>query len=103
MLAGELEDVVAGIDGERVDADLFAQMSPEEVLLVRALLGLDSPALDDAYGEASVEPDADAREQADELEEEVVRLGDELASSRGRQAALQRYLDLLPGPAPGAP
>ena len=44
MLAVELEDVLAGVDGKRVDAAVFAQMSSEDVRLVREAIGGDGSA-----------------------------------------------------------
>lgn len=94
MLTVELEDAIAGVDGERVDAAVFAQMSSEDVGLVRAALG-DDPAVvgdeDDDYVEHSFESDGDGLE----LEEEIARLEGELTSSRRVQAALERYLEVL--------
>ena len=99
--------MVASIEGARVDADLEAQLSPDDALLVRAALHLDN--LDDVQDSEDEERDEDEgddgsekgeadEEEADlygEEEEEIVRLRGELDRSGRLQAALERYLDLL--------
>jgi hypothetical protein len=94
MLATELEDVLAGADGRRVDADVFAQMSPEDVQLVRAALGNDAAVID-RVNRDDLEPLADSDAVSRELEEEISRLESELLSSRRLQGALERYLGAL--------
>jgi hypothetical protein len=95
MLVEQLEDVLAEADGARLDADLFAQMSPGDASLARTALGLD----EDPGPEA--EPEDDEAETGaadpDDLEEEIARLQDVIESSRRVQAALERYLALLSG------
>jgi hypothetical protein len=115
VLLGELEDLVAGLEGTRLDGDLFAQMSPAQAELVRAALGEDagsddeeppeadgddgsSPADRDAIGAGK--PEVDDIDD-DDVAEEILRLRQALESSRRAQAALERYLELLAG-APGA-
>jgi hypothetical protein len=93
MLAVELEDVVAGADGKRVDAAVFAQMSSEDIRLVREAIGGDA-AFVASVDRDDLDPiDGDAVDS--ELEQEIARLEDELASSRRLQAALERYLEVL--------
>jgi hypothetical protein len=76
-----------------VDAAVFAQMSSEDVRLVREAIG------GDASVAASVDRDdldpieSDVADLA--LEQEIARLEDELSSSRRLQGALERYLELL--------
>lgn len=109
LLTEQLEEMVASIEGARVDADLEAQLSPDDALLVRAALHLDN--LDDVQDSEDEERDEDedegddesekgeaGEEEADlyaEEEEEIVRLRGELDRSGRLQAALERYLDLL--------
>jgi hypothetical protein len=93
MLEEQLEDTAAQLDGERLDADAYAQMSPEDVQLVRAAFGEGPPDGDEEDGSSRVERDGDAAES----EEELTRLQDEIASSRRLQAALEHYLDALAG------
>jgi hypothetical protein len=94
MLTIELDDAVAGIEGKRVDAAVFAQMSSEDVRLVREAIGDDSifaASIDRDDIDRSTESDADGFVR----EQEIARLRDELASSRRLQAALERYLEVL--------
>jgi hypothetical protein len=115
VLLGELEDLVAGLEGARLDVDLFAQMSPAHAELVRAALGEDAksddeepPGADGEDGSSLVDRDAvgAGKPEADDIDDddaadEILRLREALESSRRAQAALQRYLELLSG-APGA-
>ena len=107
MLVTQLEDVTAEADGARLDADLFAQMSPDEAALVQAALGEDvgadvdeEAAPDDDFGfpldfdDVSADP---GRAEENGIEVEIARLKEELESSRRVQAAFERYLDLLSG------
>ena len=74
--------------------EVFAAMTPEDALLVRAALGggerLDDE--DDVEDEESGEDPEDADAAG---EEEIARLQAEIESSRRSQAALERYLELL--------
>jgi hypothetical protein len=108
MLVGQLEDVLAEVDGARLDADLFAQMSPDDVRLVQVALGEDMAAEageeaepeDDAFGfSLDVEDDETETGEArpNDVEAEIARLQDVLESSRRVQEALERYLALLAG------
>ena len=113
VLLGELEDLVAELEGARLDVDLFAQMSPAQAELVRAALGEDagsdddeeSPEADAADGSSLVDRDAiDAgKPEADDIDDddvadEILRLREALESSRRAQAALRAYLELLSAP-----
>ena len=95
LLIEQLEETVASIEGARVDADLDAQLSPDDALLVRAALHLGNP--DDVHCSEDEERDEheEEGEEEDEDEQEIVRLQGELDSSGKLQAALERYLDLL--------
>ena len=97
----ELEDTVTGVDGKRVDADVFAQMSVEDVQVVRAALG-DEAAAVERVNRDDLEPLVDSDAVNHELEEEIARLEGELAASRRAQAALERYLEALAGRATGS-
>ena len=113
VLLGELEDLVAELEGARLDVDLFAQMSPAQAELVRAALGEDAgsdddeepPEADAADGSSLVDRDAiDAgKPEADDIDDddvadEILRLREALESSRRAQAALRAYLELLSAP-----
>jgi len=83
-LRERLESVVAELDGPALDEAVFAQLAPEDVEVVRpALQGDEAEPLD------SVEIELDDTESDNRtwLEEEVVRLQEEIASSSGRQQA----------------
>jgi hypothetical protein len=113
VLLGELEDLVAELEGARLDVDLFAQMSPAQAELVRAALGEDAGSDDDeeppeAVGEDrsslvdrdaidAGKPEADDIDD-DEVADEILRLRVALESSRRVQAALRAYLELLSAP-----
>jgi hypothetical protein len=108
MLVGQLEDVLAEVEGARLDADLFAQMSPDDVRLVQAALGADLAAepgeepepADDDFGfslDLEDDPAQTGEVRADDVEAEIARLQEVLEASRRAQAALERYLALLAG------
>ena len=91
-LRERLESIVAELDGPALDAAIFADLAPGDVEIVRAALQSDEAEPAEAFdGELE-----DPREQQKAwLEEEIVRLEEELASSDGRQQAFERYLDAL--------
>jgi hypothetical protein len=86
-LRERVEAIVVELDGAAVDAAAFEQMRPDDVDVVRSALQDDEPAVDEAGEEAE--------EKAAWLEEELARLGDEIADSGRRQQAFERYLDAL--------
>jgi hypothetical protein len=86
-LAEQLEDVVVETEGPRVDERVFERLEPDDVALVREVL---TTAASDDEGEN--EDEALDEEGADS---EIARLQDELADSRRRQLAYERYLDAL--------
>ena len=94
-LAEQLEEVVTEREGARVDGEAFARMTPEDVVLVQKVL--ETPVfLEDADetgdGEADTDLDPDVDEEA---ESEIARLQSEIAKSRRRQLAYQRYVEAL--------
>jgi hypothetical protein len=92
-LAERLEEVVTEREGARVDAEAFGRMEPEHVALVREVL--EAPAsFEDADDPVELDDGADDDAEA-EAEAEIVRLQSELAESRRRQLAYQRYVDAL--------
>jgi hypothetical protein len=93
-LRERLESIVAELDGPAIDEAVFAQLAPEDVAVVRpALRG------DDLEPVESFEIDLDETETDTTtwLEEEVVRLQEEIASSERSQQAFERYLEALGG------
>lgn len=98
VLLDALEDIVTELEGPAIDAAVLAQLTGDQVELVRGVvqggvaidLGLD----DDFFGDLEAE-DEEAVDPATELEAEIKRLQEAIEESRTRQAALQAYLDAL--------
>ena len=109
MLEGQIEDMVTELLGAGIDEAAFAAMTPEEVEAVRELL--DPPSdfdfdddepeeeSDEGWDETpGAEPAAEPEEDpAAETEAEISRLEAEIAISRQRQQALERYIEALGG------
>lgn len=107
LLTEQLEETVASLEGARVDAAVYAQLSPDDVQLVRAALrdsdheeavfddDADAEASPDDADDAQEDDDAVEADDAQEDEEEILRLQGELDGSGRLQAALERYLDVL--------
>jgi hypothetical protein len=98
-LAERLEEVVTEREGARVDAEAFVRMEPEHVALVREVLEApvffeDGDDPQDIDIDIDIDPGAGDDAEA-EAEAEIVRLQSELAESRRRQLAYQRYVDAL--------
>ena len=101
MLEGQIEDLVTELLGARVDEEAFATMSPEDVATVRAVLdpqsdyelGEEWPVAEDETAEG--EPEPEPEDTTAELEAEIARLESEIAISRQRRQALERYRDAL--------
>jgi hypothetical protein len=93
-LAEQLEDVVAETEGPLLDERVFARLDADDVALVREALEASS-----SFDEEEDEPDAPAPESEgpDEgwTDAEIARLQDEIADSRRRQLAYERYLAAL--------
>jgi hypothetical protein len=87
-LRERVEAIVVELDGAAVDAAAFERMRPEDVDVVRAALQAEEPPPGD-------EAEGEAEEKAAWLEEELTRLGDEIAGCGRRQQAFERYLDAL--------
>jgi hypothetical protein len=93
-LAGHLEEVVAETDGPGVDAQVFERLEPDDVAVVREVLEV--PAAGEYESEEDDEPFVlEIGGDENGSDEEIARLQDEIAGSRRRQQALQRYLDAL--------
>ena len=94
LLHEEIARLVLELDGPRLDEEVFARLAPADVELVQgAFQG--GPAADDGEEELfeldSDEPGVDR----EELEAEISRLQAEIAASKRRQEAFERYLDAL--------
>jgi hypothetical protein len=95
-LAQRVEEVVVEEAGSRVDEQAFARMEPEDVELLREVLG-DVPAYDEETGEEGHDYFSDESADRDDggVDEEIARLQDEIAASQRRQLAFRRYLEAL--------
>jgi hypothetical protein len=93
-LVERLAEVVTETEGNRIDEQAFAQLDPEDVALVREVL--EEPSAFDEGGEQAdflaLEGD---EEDGTEAEEEIARLQAEIAASRRRRLAYERYLEAL--------
>ena len=104
MLEAQIEEFVAELIGTRIDEEAFATMPPEDVETVRAVLDprpeyeLDEEWLAEEDEEVLQVEDGPLDEPHDpeaEVEAEIARLESEIAVSRQRQQALERYLEAL--------
>jgi hypothetical protein len=94
VLAGQLEEIVAETDGPGVDAQVFERLDPDDVAFVREVLEI--PDADEYDPEEGDEPFVfEIGGDENGSDEEIARLQGEIAGSRRRQQALQRYLDAL--------
>lgn len=91
-LRERLEAIVAEVDGPALDESIFAKLAPEDVDVVRPALQSDDPELLEPLDLELEDPRA---EHTAWLEEEIVRLQEEIASSDERQQAFERYLEAL--------
>jgi hypothetical protein len=93
-LVEQLAEVVTEGEGNRIDEQAFALMDPEDVALVRE--ALEEPS---AYDEGEEHADFLALERDEddgtEGEEEIARLQAEIAASKRRRLAYERYLEAL--------
>jgi hypothetical protein len=92
-LREQIARLVVELDGPRLDAEVFSRLAQEDVELVRpALQG--GTEIEETEGEwlESEDPWQDEAAERAELEAEIVRLEEEIASSTRRQEAFERYL-----------
>jgi hypothetical protein len=96
MLAEQLEETVALLEGQRLDNELYARLGAGDAEIVRvALRDAITDAPEDEF-ETEFDPRADA-------EEEIARLREELDASARTQSALERYLAALTASGQGVP
>jgi hypothetical protein len=95
-LADQLEEVVTELEGAAVDAAVLGQLSPEDAAIARGVVqggvAIDLGLEEDFFSELD---EGDAYDPTPDLEDEILRLQDAIEESRGRQQALQAYLDAL--------
>jgi hypothetical protein len=107
-LEDQLEEVSAELEGSRIDAEIFARISPADVEVIRSALGEPGepvPTAELEYGDEigrawqddEVDPEAERRQLVGEL----TRLRGEIDDSRRRQQAFEHYLDALSAVAEG--
>jgi hypothetical protein len=98
-ISDQIALAIAETEGPKVDAAVFARMSPEDVELVRAELNpLPYPAEEGPEdGERAFIDLDDWEAQTDPQGDELARLNDELAKSRRRRQAFEAYLAALGG------
>jgi hypothetical protein len=93
-LVERVAEVVTEEEGNRIDERAFARMDSEDVALVRE--ALEEPSVFDVGEEdtdfLALERDEDDRTEA---EEEIARLQAEIAASKRRRLAYERYLEAL--------
>jgi hypothetical protein len=95
-LRDQITRLVVELEGPRLDDEIFARLAPGDVELVRpAIQG--GPALEGIEPEwiDSDEPWRDEEAERAELEAEIIRLEQEIAASKHRQQAFERYLAAL--------
>jgi hypothetical protein len=109
MLEGQIEEFVTELIGARIDDEAFATMAPEDVETVRAVLDprpeyeLDDEWLEPEGETAEDDPAPEAEGPETEIEAEISRLESEIAVSRQRQQALERYIEAVTNPSNDGP
>jgi hypothetical protein len=95
-LEEQIELVIGEAEGRKIDASVFAQMSPEDVEIVKEELD-PTPHADTGDGSGYFERDDVFGDfmAGDATEEELQRLSEELEECRRRQRAFEAYLAAL--------
>jgi hypothetical protein len=99
-LREQLETTATELEGPGVDARVFANLTPQDAEIVRSALGEtdDEPSEDETGEEWPLDEDDGTPElDREELLAEIARLEQEMADSRRRQEAFQRYLTTIAG------
>ena len=103
-LRSQVEETAAELEGASVDEEAFAAMDPDDVGLVQQALLETGDVFDDVVaGDADEDwlqefmDDESPEDTRQERLAEVARLEEEIADSRRRQEALERYLEALAG------
>lgn len=92
-LREQVEAIVTETEGPRIDEGAFARMATEDVEVVRAafqsgeLEGPEEEWLEIEEGSPGADPE--------ETEAEIARLEEQIAASRRRQEAFERYIEAL--------
>lgn len=99
-LLEQLEETVAELEGPRIDEEAFARMTPGDADVVRTVLAGQNPGEEipeEEPDEDWLAPAADPEAETRELLAEITRLEEEIARSRRRRDAFERYVDALDG------
>ena len=94
-LDDQLADVLAELEGSRIDDAAFATMTPEDAAIVLDVLDPGHAEPVDEFDYAGQPMTESADEIRREHEDERARLEDVLEESRARQRALEAYLSAL--------
>jgi hypothetical protein len=97
-LLAQLEETAAELDGSRLDEEVFARMDSGDADIVRAVL--QGPTPEEEILENDLEGDwlaseTDPGPESDLLLAEISRLEEEVARSRRRREAFERYVEEL--------
>ena len=95
----QIELLIAEAEGPRLDAEVFARMSPEDAEIVKADFAPPPVSYEAGSGSGFLERDDVIffDDEDDTENEELMRLNEELEECRNRQRAFQAYLDALGG------
>jgi len=100
-LLEQLEETVAELEAPRIDEETLARMTPGDADIVRTVLGGQNPGEEipeEEPDEDWLAPEAaDPEAESQELLAEIARLEEEIARSRRRRDAFERYVDALGG------
>jgi len=97
-LLEQIDEVLTELDGPRIDAEAFARMEADDVVLVRETLDPTSVMPEQEWLELEGESPAEsARLRREEQEAERLRLGALVAECRRCQKALESYIQALDG------
>lgn len=95
-LLTQVNEVLAELEGPRIDALAFARMEAEDVGFVQEALGVEDAAAEEEWSDQEAPSLAEeARLEREEQESERDRLLELLAECQRRQKALDRYLEAL--------
>ena len=97
-LLEQIDEVLTELDGPRIDAEAFARMEADDVVLVRETLDPTSVMPEQEWLELEGESPAEsARLRREEQEAERLRLRELVAECRRCQKALESYIQALDG------
>ncbi len=96
-LADQLEEVVTELEGPAIDATVLEKLSPEDAAVARGVVqggtAMELELDEDFFSD--LEDDEEPYDAAADLEEELTRLQEAIATSQARQRSLEAYLTAL--------